>query len=204
MRFPTDRDMMSRCWNQNTRLTTLVDGSSTSQMCCVQLAAHKKQVPSTVVMWLFYNAAHCFWFVEMILNLTAPHARYHQTQHSRCAKEREGGVLHAFYRQTTVLWQRTKKDPCTIHKAGCKEKKGRHWRLFKYESEDCSDSDGIGSSFYKLFHFLFSSAPSHSCFSSIAKKKPWKDRTAAGRQVYIKTKPIVHNQDSEHMFNSYT
>lgn len=71
-----------------------------------------------------------------------------------CKREREGGggVLHAFYRQTTVLWLRTKKDPCTIHKVGCNgKKKGRHRRLFKYESEDCSD--GIGSSFYKLFSF---------------------------------------------------
>lgn len=203
MRFPTDPDIMSRCcWTQNTRLTTLVDRSSTSQMCWVQLAAHKKQVPSTVVMWLFYKAAHCFWFLEMILHLTAPHARYHQTQHSTCAMQ--GGGLHASYRRAPVLWQRTKKDPCTIHKVGCNAKKGRHQRLFKYESEDCSDSDGIGSSFYKLFHFLFSSAPSHSCFSSNAKKKPCKDRTAAGRQVYIKTKPIVHRQNLEHMFNSYT
>lgn len=86
MRFPTDCDIMSRCcWNQNTRLTARVDGSSTSQMCCVQLAAHKKQVPPTVVMWLFYNAAHCFRFLEMFLHLAAPHAWYHQTQHSTCA-----------------------------------------------------------------------------------------------------------------------
>lgn len=45
-------------------------------------------------------------------------------------------------------------------------------------------------------HFLLSSAPSQSCLSSVAKMKPWKCR--AGRQVYIKSKPIVHNQDSVH------
>lgn len=175
-------------------------------MCCVQLAAHNKQVPPTVVMWLFYNAAHCFWFLEMILHSTAPHARYHQTQHSMCAKERGGGGFFMLPTDEPPCCDKELKKthaPFTKWAATKKKKKGgRHRRLFKYESEDCSD--GIGSSFYKLFHFLFSSAPSHSCFSSDAKKKPWKDRTAAGRQVYIKTKPIVHNQDSEHMFNSYT
>lgn len=41
-----------------------------------------------------------------------------------CVQKREGGgVLHASYRRATVLWQRTKKDPCTIHKVGCNEKK---------------------------------------------------------------------------------
>lgn len=44
VRFPKDRDIMSRCcWNQNARRTTLVDTGSTSQMCCVQMADHKSK-----------------------------------------------------------------------------------------------------------------------------------------------------------------
>lgn len=104
---------------------------------------------------------------KIILDLTGPHARHHQTRHCMCVREREreeGKVSSCFIQSELIL---------------------------------ITMASGV-----MLCHFLLSSAPSQSCHSSIAKMKPRKYR--AGRSVNIKTKPIVHNQDSVHVFNSYT
>lgn len=134
MPFPPECDITSQCcWNQNTRFPTAADSNSTSQMLCAA-GNQKKQAPPTVVMWLSHTAAPRFLF---LLN----DSRCHSSTCIRhvCARERqrerqeEGEFLHASYRAShRAVTARTKKDPCNIHKEGCKEKNIRRWRLFKY------------------------------------------------------------------------